>query len=220
MEKNNIEANRDGFVLSELLDARKKTWEAISRIEKAMEIGVSEEEAHKIADQIMKEMGAKKFWHRTHVRFGVNTLKTYSEKSEPNTFLKEDDIYLLDIGPVWNDKYEGDGGATFVVGSDPLKKKCAEDVLKIFNVTREHWKSNHVTGPALYEFSAKVAREFGWELVQEVAGHRLGDFPHHAFFKGSMGDIDFRPAPNAWVLETQIKHSTLPIGAFHEDLLF
>ncbi len=34
------------------------------------------------------------------VRFGANTLKTFSTPSEPNTVLAED-IFFIDIGPVW-----------------------------------------------------------------------------------------------------------------------
>ncbi|MGN5477781.1 hypothetical protein ACTMU2_15105 [Cupriavidus basilensis] len=61
-----------------------------------------------------------------YVRFGTNTTKTFGAASEPGVVLGEDDIFPIDIGPTWKE-WEGDGGDTFLTGTDPLKAKCASD---------------------------------------------------------------------------------------------
>ena len=50
-------------------------------------------------------------------------------------------------------------------------------------------------------------------------GHRLGSFPHGAFYKGGVAGLDFCPGENAWILEIQIMCQRLGIGAFYEDLI-
>lgn len=215
-----LEANREGFDLAHFLRCRDKTWEGMKRIREIIVPGMREEDATKKAEAILREMGAEKFWHRTYVRFGANTKKMYGQPSEPNMVLKETDIFFLDIGPVWDGKYEGDSGATYTLGSDSLQMKCAKDVVTVFEKTRDHWRKTGATGQALYDYSSQAAKELGWELLIDVNGHRLGDFPHQAFYKGGLSEVDFKPAPYAWVLETHIQHSTLPVAAFYEDILY
>ncbi len=214
-----IESNRESFQLSELLKAQALTWEAIDRISKAIRPGQTEEEATENADVIISELGFTKKWHRTYVRFGSNTLHPYGIVSTPGTVLKIDDIYFLDIGPLWNGTYEGDCGATFAVGSDPLHHKIAKDVKTVFEKCREYWIETQPKGPVLYQYASEQAKLLGWDLNMNVDGHRLGDFPHQVFFKGGLTEIDFTPAPNTWILEIQLRHPTLDFGAFYEDLL-
>ena len=69
-------------------------------------------------------------WHDVYVRFGSNTLKTFGAESDPGIVLKENDIFFIDIGPVWGET-EGDGGDTFVVGTDAGMEQCAADAKKL-----------------------------------------------------------------------------------------
>ena len=50
-----------------------------------------------------------------------------------------DDIFLIDIGPVF-EKWEGDGGDTFVTGTNPAYAKCAEDARTLFHLVRKKWE--------------------------------------------------------------------------------
>jgi len=50
-------------------------------------------------------------------------------------------------------------------------------------------------------------------------GHRIGDFPHHVFFKGAIIECEESLLPNAWILEIQLDHPKLKFGAFYEDIL-
>jgi hypothetical protein len=106
-----------------------------------------------------------------------------------------------------------------VIGSDPEKTRVVNASRHIWEETSEEWKKG-VTGVSLYAFAEARAKEREVLLVSEIQGHRLSDFPHAALAKGAiLGRQEFVPAPGAWVLEIQVRHPTLPFGAFHEDLL-
>ena len=76
-----------------------------------------------------------------------------------------------------------------------------------------------MNGKELYDFALKVTADLGWVLNMGLTGHRLGDFPHKAFYDGTLGRVSIHPPPNPWILEIQIRHPTQPFGAFFEDLL-
>ncbi len=163
--------------------------------------------------------GADAAWlARIKIRFGSNTLKTFNEPSAPGLVLQENDIYFIDIGPVWQ-KWEGDAGATFAVGTDPDMARAVRDVRGVFERVREKWLAERLTGLALYEYASQVAVELGWRLNLETSGHRLADFPHAALHDGALAEVPFAPSSGLWVLEIQIRHPERAFGAFYEDLL-
>lgn len=205
--------DRDG-----MLEARRQTFIAIERIAAQMRPGMKESEGLEIARQTLKSMNMLRGWHGIYVRFGENTLCTYNEKNPPDVVLKDDDIFYIDIGPVY-EKWEGDGGDTFVIGGDVGMHAAKRDVRKIFDLVREKWLTEKLTGRALYEFAEEAAKNLGWVLYTEVAGHRLADFPHKAFHSGPLAVTEFAPAADLWVLEIQIRHPERKFGAFYEDLL-
>lgn len=217
MERAAIEKTKDGFDPAGLLAAREKTWEAVRRIGAALRPGMTIPEAEEAAQAVFASMGAQKPWHRTWIRFGSDTLKLYQVPHEPGIRLEADDIAFVDVGPVW-DGYEGDAGDTFTFGDDAEKRRCADDGRELFRRVASRWKAGD-TGRALYAFAEMEARRMGWVLNQDANGHRLSDFPHALYFKGSMAEQDFGPSSGLWVLEIQIRHPTKPIGAFYEDLL-
>jgi methionyl aminopeptidase len=149
---------------------------------------------------------------------GPNTTKDFMAQSEPGVVLQPNDIFFIDIGPIYGDT-EGDAGETFVVGDDPEHYKAKVDVRAIWEDVRAMWFSKGSTGQELYEFARQAANERGWLLNMDLSGHRLSDFPHSAHYDGSLADISFRPNPNLWVLEIAIAHPERTFGAFYEDLL-
>ena len=201
-----------------MIEARNHTFNAIERIAAAIRPGMRESEGTALAKSILKDMGLLRGWHGVYVRFGENTICTYNDKNAPDVVLKEEDIFYIDIGPVF-EKWEGDGGDTFVLGNDPDMHAAARDVRNVFDLVRDKWLKERVSGRALYEFGEEAARSLGWQLYTEIAGHRLADFPHKAFHSGTLAAAEFAPSPDLWVLEIQIHHPTRPIGAFFEDLL-
>ncbi len=157
-------------------------------------------------------------WHRIIVRCGPNTTKDFTERSEPGVVLGENDIFFVDIGPVYGE-IEGDAGDTFVFGSDPDHLRAKREVRTIWDEVRDKWFTDGSTGRELYAFATEVTASYGWKLNMNLSGHRLSDFPHSAHYDGPLADVDFRPNPNLWVLEIAIAHPERTFGAFYEDLL-
>lgn len=206
------------YSIEKMKEASRLSWKALHLIASKIHPGMDEAEATLLAKAEFKALGATAHWHRPLVRFGSGTLKIFNEPSDPRTVLQVDDIFFLDVGPVW-DGHEGDVGRSFVIGSDPEKTRVVNASRCIWEETSEEWKKG-VTGVSLYAFAEARAKERGVLLVSEIQGHRLSDFPHAALVKGAvLGRQEFVPAPGAWVLEIQVRHPTLPFGAFHEDLL-
>ncbi len=144
-------------------------------------------------------------WHHIIVRCGPNTTKDFMEKSEPGVVLGDDDIFFVDIGPIYGDT-EGDAGDTFVFGSDPDHVRAKKEVRQIWDQVREEWFTNGSTGKELYDYATSVAAGYGWKLNMDLSGHRLSDFPHSAHYDGPLAEVEFRPNPNLWVLEIAIAH--------------
>jgi Xaa-Pro aminopeptidase len=218
IKKSQLEKVKDDFPWDFFFEIRTRTFEAVERISEQFHVGMLEEDANEIAIATLQEMGTQQGWHKPYVRFGANTIKTFGAPSNPGVRLGEDDIYFIDIGPVW-DKYEGDGGDTYVTGSNPELKRCAEDVKHIFQLVAHRWKTEQCTGEALYQFAEQTAKERGWSLNQDLGGHRLGDFPHDVHYESPLAKVPFCPSPKLWVLEIQIRHPEKLFGAFYEDLL-
>ena len=215
-----LEKTGTNFSNEALMDARKNTKEAISLIARSIKPGMLEEDARQMAKETLERLGSHKGWHKILIRFGPNTIKNFEDPSERGVKLANGDLFFVDIGPVWGDT-EGDGGETFVVGDnpDPDMKRCAEDVKKIFHVVRNQWLESGMTGKELYDFAFKTAADLGWVLNMELTGHRLSEFPHSAYYDGTLAAVSIRPSANLWVLEVQVRHPTKPIGGFFEDLL-
>lgn len=201
-----------------MLSVRKMTLDAMERIAQAVKPGMLEEDAVAEARKILKAMGLLRGWHGIRVRFGPNTLKTFRAPSQPGTILHENDIYFIDIGPVWQ-KWEGDAGNTYIVGTDPDMQRCKCDVRALFDRVQEKWRVDSLTGRDLYDFASAEAKAMGWVLNLHTPGHLLSDFPHEAQYSGSLAAVDFTPATDLWVLEIQIRHPERMFGAFYEDLL-
>jgi hypothetical protein len=94
------------------------------------------EEIYKLAEM---EFGIEKYWHKRIVRAGPNTLAPY-EENPPDLTIAEDDIVFLDLGPVF-EEWEADFGRTFVVGSDPVKRKLRDDIAKAFIEGKEYFRA-------------------------------------------------------------------------------
>jgi len=206
------------FSAATMLSVREKTRAAIHSIAAQCEPGMVEEAAVEMAKGVLKQAGMQRGWHDVYVRFGTNTTKTFGEASDPGIVLGDDDIFLIDIGPVW-EKWEGDGGDTFVTGGDAEMARCKRDAKTLFHLVRAKWRDEKLTGEALYDFAERQAHALGWALNLDLSGHRISDFPHAAIYEGPLAEVPFNPAPLLWVLEIHIRHPQKPYGAFFEDML-
>jgi Xaa-Pro aminopeptidase len=214
-EQEAVGANYDAAML---MQVRERTWRVIHDIAAAITPGMTEAAGVELARRVLAEAGMQRGWHGVYVRFGANTLANYGQPSDPERVLGETDIFFIDIGPVW-EKWEGDGGDTFVFGDDPVMHAAKRDVRVLFERVHARWRDERLTGAALYAFAAAEAEAMGWVLNLDMPGHRLSDFPHSAIHKGPLAQTPYSPTSGLWVLEIQIRHPTLPISAFYEDLM-
>jgi hypothetical protein len=179
---------------------------------------MSEEQAKELARETLRELEMRRGWHHIIVRCGPNTTKDFMERSEPGVVLRENDIFFIDIGPVFGE-FEGDAGDTFVLGHDPDHLRAQRDVREIWKIVRAKWFDDRITGVELYEFATETTESFGWRINLDLSGHRLSDYPHAAHYDGPLAEVEFTPGAALWVLEIAIVHPDRTFGAFYEDLL-
>ncbi len=216
--KPNLEAVGAAFDEEKMLFVRERTRNAIHQIAARVKPGMVEEDAVEMAKDLLANLDMLKGWHDVYVRFGSNTLKTFGAESDPGVVLGENDLFFIDIGPVWKD-WEGDGGDTFIVGQNAEMERCAADARKLFHTVRKKWAATGLNGKALYDFAIDEATTMGWDLNMDLSGHRISDFPHEAVYPGPLAEIDFKPRPLLWVLEIHIRDPKNRFGAFYEDML-
>jgi hypothetical protein len=219
-----IEATHETFLSQYFLEARRLSWVALERIWESLTPGMTELEAGKKSVDVLKEMGSPRNWHRPIIRFGKNTALPYSVKSDGSSFLTENIPVMIDIGPVWKVEgsdleYEGDVGDTRVFGKNEKAEACAQAARELFEGACHYWRSEKCSGDAIYRWLDEGAAKKNYRLVETVDGHRLGDFPHVRFFKGSLAAVNFTPAPDVWMLEVHLKTPGGEFGAFYEDAL-
>jgi Xaa-Pro aminopeptidase len=213
-----LEATGERFSVAPFLEQRQRTRKAVFAIAERVEVGMVEEDARAMAKEVLSSMGMTKGWHHIIVRFGSNTTKDFMEPSEKGVVLGPNDIFFVDIGPVYGD-HEGDAGDTFVFGLDPDHHRAKKDVKVIWDEVRDTWFKESLTGRELYDFAERTSAAKGWKLNRDLSGHRLSEFPHSVHYDGAMAGVDFRPTPLLWVLEIAIIHPERRFGAFYEDLL-
>ncbi len=219
MNPQTLETVGERFRVDLIQDARNQTLKVLEAAARTIVPGTTEAQARETIKALFQASGSHSFWHAPQIRFGRNTLCAFGEPGAPEQTLAENDVFFLDLGPIFG-HHEGDVGRTFAVGNDPEMRKIAADVELLWNRVRERWSRERETGAALYAFAARTAGEIGWQLsLYEASGHRIADFPHVAKQRGSVEALDFHPSADRWILEMHIKHPTRPFGAFYEDLL-
>jgi Xaa-Pro aminopeptidase len=201
-----------------LLETRRRAIAAVRELARQVAPGMAEEEGLELARRALRAQGFESEWVAPDVRFGANTLKKYGEPSDPGITLSRDDVWLVDVGPLWLG-HEGDYADTFAVGDDPERHRLVRDLHAVFDLTSRHFRETRPTGAALYRYAAAEAATRGWQLDLEMAGHRLGAYPHAVFHNGSLASAEFTPSPGLWMLEIQLRHPERPYSAFFEDLL-
>ncbi len=219
--------------IAALLDAQAKAHQLFLEIEKQGIIrpGRSESEINERIYMLAQQMfGISRYWHKRIVRAGENTLRPYDE-NPPDLQVNEDDIVFLDLGPVFED-WEADFGRTYVIGSDPLKRKLCRDIEDAFAAGKRHFDQNSaITGAELYRHAQQLAEQAGWEYGGPIAGHLIGEFPHekiagdkitlyiHPHNHRRMRERDGLGRERHWILEIHFVDRVRKFGAFYEELL-
>ncbi len=204
--------NRDKFYHAREV-ARDITYELSSFIRS----GMTEADAHILFKELCLKHPVQKQWHPPKLRFGPNTLKNFKDESVPYE-IKDEDIFFIDIGPVI-EGHEADYGETFTLGNIFEQKRIVECSRKVFYEVQDFWREKRSEGEVLYEFAKKRAQHYGFILNMGSDGHRIGDFPHHIFFKGGLVECQEVVVPDAWILEIHLYNQERTFGAFYEDIL-
>lgn len=213
------EANHDHFSLPLQQAAQARAWDALAKAAAMIEPGMNDLDGRAIVDQVIAESGADRLWHASQVRFGPNTQLPFGEVPAAPHVLGENDIFFLDIGPCY-EGHEGDVGAGFTIGADPVHRTLIADSKAVFEAVKAHWAATGATGPELYRFARQEADQRGRTLALEGAsGHRIGAFPHRVHHSGKLKAFDKTPSPACWILEIHVVDRNLGIGAFYEDML-
>ncbi|KAF1008341.1 MAG: hypothetical protein GAK32_02139 [Pseudomonas fluorescens] len=212
------EAVGAAYSIDAMRHAQAMTWQAIEHLAQRIRPGMLESEARELGKHVLADLQMQRIWHPLLVRFGANTLKAFNQRSDGDPVLGENDIYLIDMGAVWQG-HEGDAGATFTTGGDPQMIACASAAKELFHRVEKRWRHDHLIGLDLYRYAQEQAEAMGWVLNLDIKGHRVSDFPHAIYRGGDLGDFEQYPNAGLWILEIQIAHPTKPYGAFYEDLL-
>lgn len=214
-----IENVGEKFNIDTYMEARKVAMKATLLFAQHVNVGMNLENMEGLLDETFKLLQIDKKWHMSKIRIGSDTVKSFKEKSKPDITLKKNDIFFIDIGPVINN-HEADFGMTFTKGNNPEFAKLQKASRDLFNQAKEYWRETGATGEALYKFLKVETEKLGYILDAKMQGHRLGDFPHHVHFRGSLAEVDKKPIENLWVLEVHIVDQANNVGAFYEDILF
>ncbi|EQC47457.1 M24 family metallopeptidase [Bacteriovorax sp. Seq25_V] len=211
-----LEANSSKFSNTILQKSRIQTIQIVKDFAKNLPLGITENEAKTRLEGVFNKAGSTKFWHPTKFRIGINTNKSFRDTSDEGITLQEDDVFFIDIGPIL-DGHEADYGETFCNGEK--FNFLANASKEVFNKTAKIWKEETITGAQLYDKASQIAKEMGYTLNTKMAGHRIGDFPHHIHYRGSLDEVDFHPIENTWILEIHLIHDETGYGTFFEDIL-
>ena len=231
---NAIEAVGEKFNLVDFLAARESCQAITAEIVASLQEGMREQDGQDLVKKIFAKHNIYKFWHPTKFRMAADTLKSFREPPDPDLRLRSGDLCFLDLGPIIQD-HEADFGRTFIFtqnaknsqgslnshgsSNSPAAHSIINAAEDIFRATAKAWKREGLSGQALFAFAEQAARSCGLELNPHMAGHRLGDFPHHIHSKQKLFDLTNCPSANLWVLEIHVLDRALGRGAFYEDIL-
>lgn len=208
-----------GFSLTAMQQAQLIALDCLQQIAARLQPGISEADAIAIANTVLQQAGAEQHWHPPIIRFGYNTAKIYSEPSVPDSRLGANDIFFIDLGPVFAG-HEADVGATFCLGENPLQQQVQQAVHQVFDLVAAHWRATGCSGAALYQVAADAAAVHGMVLNHQIKGHRVGDFPHKLYASGQLGGCEGEVRSGIWVLEIQLLDPVSGYGGFVEQVLF
>jgi Xaa-Pro aminopeptidase len=194
--------------------------------------GKFESELSKEVVQIAKDVfGIDNYWHKKIIRAGINTMQPFNG-NPPDRLIQYDDIVILDFGPIF-EGYEADLGRTYIIGNDPLKQQVKKDVETAWYEAKEWYDDQKdLTGAQFFNYVIGLAKRYGYEFGNEIAGHLVGPFPHeqpddpkdlcfdiHPGNHSSILTLDKYGMSRNWILEIQFVDRKNNIGGFFEQLL-
>ncbi|NOT90148.1 M24 family metallopeptidase [Ferruginibacter sp.] len=221
-------------IAQKMMDAQNKAIELFSAVD-ARGLIVAGKTEKQLSDEIVQiakaEFGTENHWGKKIVRTGINTLQPYSADPS-NLLIQEGDILFFDFHPVF-EGWEADLGRTYVLGNDPLKQKIKKDVETAWHEGNDwYFKQNKLTGAQFFKYATDLAKRYGYEFGNAIAGHIIGKYPHEQPDDPNDMSFDVHPDNNTdilqldkfgdkrhWMLELHFVDRENNIGAFFEQLL-
>jgi len=188
-----------------------------------------------LCDEIVQiarqDFGVENHWGKKIVRTGINTLQPYIS-DPPDLVIQDGDILFFDFHPIFED-WEADLGRTYVLGNDPLKQKIKKDVEAAWHEGNAwYFKQNKLTGADFFNYATDLAKRYGYDFGNAIAGHIIGKFPHeqpddpndlcldvHPDNHNDILSLDKHGNKRHWILELHFVDRKNNIGAFFEQLL-
>jgi len=196
---------------------------------------VSGKSEKQLCDEIVQianeDFGTEIHWGKKIVRTGINTLQPYIA-DPPDLIIQKDDILFFDFHPVF-EGWESDLGRTYVLGNDPLKQKIKNDVEAAWHEGNVwYFNQSTLTGAAFFNYVTDLAKRYGYEFGNAIAGHIIGYYPHeqpddpndlcldvHPDNHNDILQLDKHGNKRHWMLELHFVDRKNKIGAFFEQLL-
>jgi Xaa-Pro aminopeptidase len=221
-------------VKQQLLVAEQKAKELFATVEQRGLIVAGKTEKQ-LSDEIVQiaqeDFGTAIHWGKKIVRTGVNTLQPYVA-DPPDLIIQDGDILFFDFHPVF-EGWEADLGRTYVLGNDARKLKMKKDVEAAWQEGNAWYaQQNKLTGAAFFSYATELAKRYGYEFGNAIAGHILGKFPHeqpddpndlcldvHPDNHQDIFQLDKHGNKRHWILELHFVDRANHIGAFFEQLL-
>ena len=219
---------------AKLLNAEKIAIQLFDAVEKNNLIIAGKSEAQlaaEVCNLALEKFGIENHWHKKIVRAGKNTNCIYPD-NPPNEIIKEDDIVILDFGPIV-DGYEADLGRTYVIGNNARKLKIKGDVENAWYEIQS-WckKQTSLKSSNLFQYVVEKATEYGYIFGGAIAGHIVGAFPHEQPLDPKSLELDVHPQNHNdmflldangderhWILELLFIDIENGIGGYFEQLL-
>lgn len=178
-----------------------------------------------------KDFGIEDHWGKKIVRTGINTLQPYVSNPQ-DLVIQNNDILFLDFHPVF-EGWEADLGRTYILGNDPLKHKIKKDIEIAWHEGNAwYFKQTKLTGAEFFNYAIGLAKKYGYEFGNAIAGHIIGRFPHeqpdnpndlcldvHPDNHSDILQLDKNGNERHWILELHFVDRKNNIGAFFEQLL-
>lgn len=222
---------QDAYTKS-LMDAEKLAVTMFADIEQLIKPGLSEKELSDAIHRLGREKhGVRSDWHKRIVRSGPNTLAPF-EANPPDRVIGEDDILIVDLGPVF-EEWEADFGRTYVLGDDAAKHRLRDALEPTWNHVKSIYdKDPTMTGQELYRIAKEAAEAQGFEFGAWLAGHTVGNFPHERIPRDKITLYIVEENTNSlrsvsektgfdrhWILEIHLRDPANNIQGFYEQLL-
>ncbi|TXT04297.1 hypothetical protein VHUM_04184 [Vanrija humicola] len=200
-------------------------------IEALIKPGISEKALSDAIHQLgLERHGLRTHWHKRVVRSGENTLAPF-EENPPDRIIGEDDILIVDLGPVF-EAWEADFGRTYVLGNDPDKIRLRDALEPMWKDVKAQYDARpDMSGSELFAIANKAAEDAGFVWGAPLAGHIVGSFPHERIpkdkitlyiaeaNKGSMISTGKGGYTRHWILEIHLRDPQGRFQGFYEQLL-